>query len=946
MIKIRNFAVLVCLLAAANAWGAYFGDDFNRANGPVGNGWEILLDGTIKVEIIDNEVLIAGTESATAWNRAGISRTVSGGVKKVSFDFLADDVFNVHLRVEAEGSPAWLEVYAWAGGPFSYANSTTGAWPAGPWTAIAGSGMVAGEYNTLMLEFEDGVFTLTLNGTVVGTIANAAFTSVGWVQFASDADANQSGSLHIDNVQIGVLVPGTPKEPSPPPGATDVPRDVTLGWTAGKYADTHNVYLGTSFEDVNNASVAQAVGKSLMNAAFQPESLLEYGRTYFWRVDEVNAPPSSTVYKGDIWSFTTEPYVYQVTNIQATASSSFKGTDPQNTVNGSGLSNGAHSTASADMWVSNIGAPEPAWIQFEFDRAYKLQDMLVWNSNTEYEQVLGYGFKDVTIESSLNGTDWMLVMETQFPQATADSSYAPTEAISLNGAYAKFLRFTAQSNWSLMGVKQWGLSEVQFFQIPVVARAPQPADGAQGVVLEPTLIWRPGRETVSQQVYFDTDRQAVADGTAASAGPSGNSYQPGSLDYGQLYYWRVDEVNDAATPGTWQGDVWSFTTTDFFVVDDFESYNDEEDQGTRIYENWIDGYSDGSSGSMVGNLNPPFAERTIVHGGSQSMPMDYNNVVAPYYSEAVREFSPTQDWTVKGVTDLILWVQGNQVAMAPVTETGGTMTVTGEGSDIWNASDQFTFAYKTLSGDGVITARVTSNGTGSNSWAKGGVMIRDSLEAGSAFAMMVLTGGSDGGNGAAFQNRASTDLDMSANDASSNTNSPTVIAPPYYVKIERKTDSISGSVSPDGTNWTQMGTTKYIAMTAPAYIGLCVTAGAPGENRTYTFDTIKATGATGSWQTKEVGLARNSPQDLYVTVEDSSGKKATATNAELVTTAEWTEWRIPLSSLTGVNLTKVKKLYVGVGDKTNPQPDGAGKIYIDDIRVGCPSPAAPDTGGL
>jgi hypothetical protein len=438
----------------------------------------------------------------------------------------------------------------------------------------------------------------------------------------------------------------------------------------------------------------------------------------------------------------------------------------------------------------------------------------------------------------------------------------------------------------------------------------------------------------------------VVDGTAPSANATSNSYQPGSLDYGKIYYWRVDEVNEAASPSTWAGDVWAFSTTEFFAVDDFESYNDEEGQNTRIYETWLDGYADASSGSMVGNLQPPFAEQTIVHSDAQSMPMDYNNIVAPYYSEAVRVFPSNQDWTAKGVTDLILWVQGQAAPMAPVTENNGKLTVTGEGSDIWNASDQFTYVYKTLNGDGVITARVTSNGTGSNAWAKGGVMIRDGLDGGSAQAMMVMTGGSTGGNGAAFQNRASTDLDMSANDATSNTSSSTVIAPPYYVKIERKGTGISGSVSSDGTNWTQMGTTQYILMTPPAYIGFCVTSGAPGEKRTYTFDTIKATGATGEWQTKEVGLPRNSPQDLYVTVEDASNKKATATNPAIVTAGSWTEWRIPLSSFSGVNMTKVKKLYIGVGSKTNPQPGGAGRIYVDDIRVGRLGSVDPGAAGL
>jgi len=112
------------------------------------------------------------------------------------------------------------------------------------------------------------------------------------------------------------------------------------------------------------------------------------------------------------------------------------------------------------------------------------------------------------------------------------------------------------------------------------------------------------------------------------------------------------------------GPVWSFTT--YLPVDDFESYNDEENKGTRIYETWIDGWADNSSGSTVGYTDPPFAERTLVHGGSQSMPMDYNNINPPNFSSARRTFKPPVDWTVNGADQLVLYVRG-KTANAPAT---------------------------------------------------------------------------------------------------------------------------------------------------------------------------------------------------------------------------------------------------------------------------------------
>jgi len=242
----------------------------------------------------------------------------------------------------------------------------------------------------------------------------------------------------------------------------------------------------------------------------------------------------------------------------------------------------------------------------------------------------------------------------EFAQASGLATYAHNTTIHFGGAAAKYVRITANSNWGGL-VKQYGLSEIRFFYVPVQAREPDPASAKTGVAVDAVLTWRPGREAASHKVYFSTDKQAVADGTALVATTNESRYQPDALEFGRTYFWQIAEVNDAKSPNAWEGQVWSFSTTEFVPIDDFESYTDKE--GSRVYETWTDGWTNGS-GSVVGYLQAPFAEQTIIHGGKQSMPLEYNNVKTPFYSETERVFDTPQDWTIKGANTLALYFRG------------------------------------------------------------------------------------------------------------------------------------------------------------------------------------------------------------------------------------------------------------------------------------------------
>jgi hypothetical protein len=467
-------------------------------------------------------------------------------------------------------------------------------------------------------------------------------------------DAATGKISRFELVEIKVF--GDAADPGPADATTDVCRDTTLSWTPGEFAASHDVYFGTIFDDVSAAGRTDPRGVLLSqdrtDTTFEP-GRLEFGQTYFWRVDEVNAPPDSTIFKGAVWSFTVEPRVYKVENIIATASSSVIGDGPDNTINGSGLdASDQHGIDSATMWLT-VRDAQPVWIQYEFDRVYKVDQMWVWNHNSEFEKMLHFGLKDIDVQYSTDGIAWTELGDFELADAPGSPGYTHEPPINFGGVAAKYVRINAVSNW---GGVQSGLSEVRFYYVPVQARLPEPVSGTQDVDVNTALTWRAGREAASQQVYLSTDRQAVADGTALVGTVNGSRYVPESLNLAQTCYWRVDEVNQAEAISTWQGDVWEFTTVSYELIDGMEDYTDEE--GSRIFDAWMDGWDDTSNGSLVGYGESPFAERTIVHEGEQSMPFEYDNTDAALDSHATLTFGSARDWTQSGIATLELYFYG------------------------------------------------------------------------------------------------------------------------------------------------------------------------------------------------------------------------------------------------------------------------------------------------
>jgi hypothetical protein len=269
----------------------------------------------------------------------------------------------------------------------------------------------------------------------------------------------------VDEKDLGAFIESVT---SPGPHDQNVPRDVVLRWVSCSYIQTHDVYFGTSFEAVTHADRTDPCGVlvSLGQAAttYDPEGLLDYARTYYWRVDFVGRGPDYTIYKGPVVSFTTEAFAYPIKNVTAKASSASAGSGPEKTVDGSGLDKSdGHSADDKDMWLS--GSTQPHWIQFEFDKVYTLHELWVWNWNQTVEPYVGLGAKTVKIEYSADGVTWTALEGVpEFARAPGQPGYTANTKVSFGGVSAKFVKLTIEKAWGT--TPKTGLSEVRFFYIP------------------------------------------------------------------------------------------------------------------------------------------------------------------------------------------------------------------------------------------------------------------------------------------------------------------------------------------------------------------------------------------------------------------------------------------------------------------------------------------------
>jgi hypothetical protein len=437
-------------------------------------------------------------------------------------------------------------------------------------------------------------------------------------------------------------------DPVPAEGAKFIAPDATLSWTGGFGAKLHTVYFGENFDEVD----AAAGGLPQALTTFTPPGPLEAEKTYYWRVDEFDALET---HKGDVWSFETAKEGGGLKGEYFTGMSFnnlvLTRTDPQ-----------------IDFPWGN-GGPDPLVGDDQFSCRWTGQVEAVFTETYTFYTNSDDGVR-LWVDGKRLVNNWTNHGDTE-DRGTIDLVAGQTYSVVMElyedgGGALAHLRWESPST-----PKQ--LIPAAALSFLVNAHSPSPANGIVGVKLLSDLTWKPGESAASHEVYFGTDADAVAAATKASPEYKGGkalgeeSLDPGALAFDTSYFWRVDEVNNTNPDSPWVGNVWTFNTGDFLVVDDFESYDDVDpapgEPGiNRIFDKWIDGFGTTTNGALVGNDLPPYAEQAIVNSGSQSMIYRFDN--AGKTSEATLTLVWPRDFTQEGVTKLSLWFRGSSANAA------------------------------------------------------------------------------------------------------------------------------------------------------------------------------------------------------------------------------------------------------------------------------------------
>ncbi|MCP4608883.1 MAG: LamG domain-containing protein [Planctomycetes bacterium] len=465
---------------------------------------------------------------------------------------------------------------------------------------------IAGTFDgTVMRAFVDGeqvgelpVVGSIIENPVLPTIGGRADTSV---SFDGAIDDVKVFDLPLVAEEIMKVMKGTEGfpfawRPDPSDGALLTDTWANLSWSPGDFAVSHDVYIGDNFDVVDSGAEGTFQGNQI-------DTFIVVGFPGFPFPDGL--VPGTT-------------YYWRIDEVNdAEPNSPWKG----------------------DVWSFAV-PPKTAYFPEPMDRAEAV------DVDVQLSWTAGYGAK---LHTPYFGETFDEVDNVTGGQTQGAMTYSPGPLKMAQTYYWRVDEFD---------IVETHKGNIWSFTTEGAVGSPNLAKGAVDVTQTPVLTWAPGLGA-SHEVYFGADAASLE--LKGSGNLGSESYEPGQLDWNTTYYWRVDEANNANADSPWTGPLWSFTTANFLIIDDMESYNDLDEAdpaSNRIYLAWIDGFDNpATNGSVVGNLNAPFAEQTIVNSGIQSMPMAYDNAVGK--SEATLTLTSNKDWTVNGVDTLTIWYRGN-----------------------------------------------------------------------------------------------------------------------------------------------------------------------------------------------------------------------------------------------------------------------------------------------
>jgi len=462
----------------------------------------------------------------------------------------------------------------------------------------------------------EGTFLASLGQAAVGVAVDnlLAETTYYWrVDEVNDADPNSPWKGQIWSF---TLAPKTAFDPSPADGAMFVNPAITLSWAPGLNAESHTVYIGENFDDVNNA----ADGTPQEDATYTPEEPLATGMVYYWRVDEFDG---SDTHKGDILSFETPPFI-EITDPNLVGWWKLDGEyfDLGYVVDYSGYNH--HGTPRGD--VHPVEGYDGSAMEFDgsgdyinidgytginadrtdpdnpFNPAFSVAcwvkttsiagALVTWGSSDgtgvggQYQSFridagrlrAEHGNGNLQSDTSVNDGEWHHVAQVsveganlRVPNTTlyidgvedairggSDNIFNLTEdadvGIGLRASHGDRL-FTGLFDDVRIYDKALTELEVKIISGFVMSSNPDPADGAKVVDTFAILGWTPGPFGAEFDVYFGTNPTPGADELVGRV--SEPTHFATGLVEGQTYYWRVDDVEaDGTTIHT--GDLWSF----------------------------------------------------------------------------------------------------------------------------------------------------------------------------------------------------------------------------------------------------------------------------------------------------------------------------------------------------------------------------------------------------